>query len=492
VPRDPNDITGTGGFGPNGFVVPNQILSYTIHFENEASASAPAQVVRVTEQLDANLDWNTFQLGDFSFGGQVFAVPAGRQHYRTRLDERSALGLLVDVSADFDSVTGVLTWVFTSIDPQTLDQPGDPLAGFLPPNVMPPEGEGYVSYSVQPKSSDATATQISAQATVFFDFEAPINTPQIFNTIDAGPPTSSVTALSAMIGTTSFTISWSGQDDMGGSGIATFHVFVSDNGGPFTPFQVRTTQTSALFTGQFGHTYAFYSLATDNVGNRQPTPTAGQSRTQLVDPLLLYVTELYHTVLNRNPGANEPGAWVQFLHSGGTRGQVAKAFWESAEHRGIEVDGYYRLYLRRPADPAGSAGWVAAMVGGMTELQVQGAFLASAEYQNAHPSNGSFIDSLYANVLGRTETAAEQSAWVQFLQHGGTRSQAQQFFLSSIENDRRVVDSYYANLLHRLPDARGESGWSNLLFGGAGTFEGVAEAFLAADEFFAKAAAGTL
>jgi hypothetical protein len=98
--------------------------------------------VRVTEQLDANLYWSTFQFGDFSFGSQVFAVPTGRQHYSTRLDERSILGLFVDVSADFDSVTGMVTWVFTSIDPQTLDQPGNPLAGFLPPNVMPPQGEG--------------------------------------------------------------------------------------------------------------------------------------------------------------------------------------------------------------------------------------------------------------------------------------------------------------------------------------------------------------
>jgi RHS repeat-associated protein len=492
IPHDPNDITGTGGFGPNDFVAPIQTLSYTIHFENEASASAPAQVVRITEQLDANLDWTTFQLGNFSFGGQVFAVPTGRQHYRTRLDERPTLGLFVDVSADFDSTTGILTWVFTSIDPQTLDQPADPLAGFLPPNTMPPLGEGYVSYSVQPKSTDVTGTVINAQATVVFDTEAPINTPQFVNTIDAGPPTSSVNALPAMIGATTFTLSWSGQDDTGGSGIATFDIFVSDNGGTFTPFLTATTQTSAAFNGQFGHSYAFYSVATDNVGHRQATPTDAEATTRLVDPLLLYVTALYHAVLNRSPGPNEPTAWVQFLHSGGTRSQVAQVFWESAEHRGIEIDGYYRLYLNRSADPGGRTGWVATMVGGMTELQVQEAFLASAEYQNAHRSNSSFIDSLYANVLGRTESAAEQAAWAQFLQQGGTRNQVEQTFLSSIENDRRVVDSYYVDLLHRSADGSGESGWSNLLLDGGGTFQSVAESFLAADEFFAKAAAGAL
>ena len=36
---------------------------------------------------------------------------------------------------------------------------------------------------------------------------------------------------------------------------------------------------SALFTGQPGHTYGFYSIATDNAGNVQPTPTAAQAST---------------------------------------------------------------------------------------------------------------------------------------------------------------------------------------------------------------------
>ena len=60
------------------------------------------------------------------------------------------------------------------------------------------------------------------------------------------------------------------------------NVFVSDNGGAFTPFRTDTTQTSAVFAGQFGHTYSFFSVATDNVGHRQPTPTSAQATTQLV------------------------------------------------------------------------------------------------------------------------------------------------------------------------------------------------------------------
>jgi len=66
-------------------------------------------------------------------------------------------------------------------------------------------------------------------------------------------------------------VSWSGTDP-GGSGIATFEVFVSDNGGAFTVFQSATAASSATFTGQAGHTYGFYSVATDDDGIVEPTP----------------------------------------------------------------------------------------------------------------------------------------------------------------------------------------------------------------------------
>src|SRR5205823_5546097 len=127
----------------------------------------------------------------------------------------------------------------------------------------------------------ATGTVVTQQASIVFDTNAPLATPTAVNTIDAGAPTSSVNPLPAVSTGTSFTVSWAGSDDAGGSGIATFSIFVSDNGGPFTPFLQNTTQTSATFTGVVGHTYGFYSVATDNVGNVQPTPTAAQANTHV-------------------------------------------------------------------------------------------------------------------------------------------------------------------------------------------------------------------
>ena len=46
-----------------------------------------------------------------------------------------------------------------------------------------------------------------------------------------------------------------GQDDPGGSGIASYNVYVSDNGGPFTLWRLETTATSDTYAGVVGHTY---------------------------------------------------------------------------------------------------------------------------------------------------------------------------------------------------------------------------------------------
>jgi hypothetical protein len=283
APGDPNDISGPAGFGPNGFLPPSQTLPYTIQFENKPDATAPAQVVVVTQKLDPNLDWSTFHLGDFGFAGLDVQVPLGRNFYSTRLDLRKALGLFVDVTAGIDLNTGVATWTFTSVDPKTLDVPADILSGFLPPDQKPPEGEAFINYTIQPKATAATGTRLNAKATVIFDAGLPdqssLDTAPIFNTIDAAPPTSSVNPLPPVTSTPSFPVSWSGQDDPGGSGIAFFDVYVSTDGGPFQPFLLDTTQTSATFTGALGHTYGFYSVATDNVGNRQATPAGAQAST---------------------------------------------------------------------------------------------------------------------------------------------------------------------------------------------------------------------
>jgi hypothetical protein len=160
----------------------------------QLAGSSSGQVV-VTQHLDDDLDLSTFQLGSFGFGRMNFDIPAGRQVYTTRIDDRANTGVFVDLNAELDVPTRTVTWTFTSIDPETLTLPADPLEGFLPPDTTAPEGEGYVTYTVAPKSGRATGTTIDAQASIVFDLNAPIATDLFTNTIDAGPPASVVAPL---------------------------------------------------------------------------------------------------------------------------------------------------------------------------------------------------------------------------------------------------------------------------------------------------------
>lgn len=161
----------------------------------------------------------------------------------------------------------------------------DALAGFLPPNVVSPAGQGFVEYTVRSRGNGTTGTSIAAAAQIVFDTNEPIGTPTFINTIDAAGPSSAVTALPETTLPASFLVSWSGSDDAdstAGSGVAWFDVFVSDNGGPFAPFVTGTAELSATFMGEAGHTYTFYTIAVDGAGNREAAPAVPDTQTTLV------------------------------------------------------------------------------------------------------------------------------------------------------------------------------------------------------------------
>ncbi|MEZ6062667.1 MAG: CARDB domain-containing protein [Planctomycetaceae bacterium] len=302
VSRDPNDILGPDGFGPEQWIPASQPIEYTIRFENDAAlATAPAQVVRITQTLDSDLDPRTYRVGDFGLGDLFVDVPANRAFYTDRIDLTAEHGVFVDVVAGIDVATGEAFWEFTSIDPATGDIPADPLLGFLPPNETSPEGEGFARYSVKPRSSAVTGDVIDAEARIVFDINEPIDTPPIFHTLDADLPVSSVTALPASSVEPVFDVSWTGTDPGSGSGLAGYSIFVSVNGGPFEVWLENTTLTEASYTGEPGKTYDFFSVAYDNAGNSEPAPAVADAVTAVIGGAVLTVT-IDPTTISENGG----------------------------------------------------------------------------------------------------------------------------------------------------------------------------------------------
>ncbi len=297
---DPNDIIGPSGYGDEKWVGVNDPLPYTVRFENDPLvATAPAQVVRITQTLDSDLDARTFRLGDFGFGDLQVDVPDNRSAYQTRLDLREKFGIFVDVIAGVNVATAEVFWELRSVDPATGDVPGNPLVGLLPPNSEG-SGQGFVSYTVKAKKSAETGTRIDAQARIVFDINEPIDTPPIFNTIDARPPeavTPTVTPPTEVAA--GIPVSWAANDDSTGVGVRDYTVYVTDTTRPAVGSGVAASElapaddpvvwlrdtdaTGGVFYGLPGHTYTFTVVARDLAGN---TATAAESDpvTVLGDP----------------------------------------------------------------------------------------------------------------------------------------------------------------------------------------------------------------
>ncbi|CAD6494021.1 MAG: Periplasmic copper-binding protein (NosD) [Candidatus Argoarchaeum ethanivorans] len=285
--HDPNDKAGPAGFGDQHFVSLEEPLTYVIYFENLENATAPAQEVRVIDQLDTNIDWETFSFCDINVAGELIDIPEGSKEFSLTLQmpvepwngKPEAEEVNLNIEASFETSTGMIEWKFEGKNITTGE-----LTDFLIPNKNPPKGDGWVMFTVQPNENLQTGTKIQNKATIVFDLNPPMDTPEIFNTIDSGMPSSHVEPLLEVVSSSEFDVRWNGTDGTG-SGIKDYMVYFSKDEGPYITWLVHTTDTSAVFIGESGYTYAFYSIARDNVGHIEETPEEPDATTFIDAPI---------------------------------------------------------------------------------------------------------------------------------------------------------------------------------------------------------------
>lgn len=299
---DPNEKFGPG-FGPEGWVRADALLPYRINFENigpgsrdangdpyPTVATAPAQRVTITDELESSLDWSTFQVTEFGWGDTVVPVAPGTSHYTgTIFVTVNGQSFHVEVEAGIDFASGEVFARFQSLDPET-SLPPPVLVGFLPPEDGNGVGKGHFSYTIRSKDGLVTGTEIRNIASIRFDGNEVITTNQIdpqdasegtdpakeaLVTLDGDAPSSTIGILPAKSTGTTFTVSWSGADL--GAGIAAFDIYVSVDGGPWQLWLSRTSETSSVYTGQRGRRYGFLSVARDRIGNLQTASTLPQA-----------------------------------------------------------------------------------------------------------------------------------------------------------------------------------------------------------------------
>lgn len=135
---DPNDKA----VSPEGLIDTDELLKYTIRFQNTGTDTA--FTVILSDTLSNNLDISTFREG------------VGSHDYDLTLHGN-----------------GIMQWRFDNI--------------LLPDsNINEPASHGFVTFYIKPKDNLFGGDQISNTAAIYFDFNAPIITNTVTNTID-GP-----------------------------------------------------------------------------------------------------------------------------------------------------------------------------------------------------------------------------------------------------------------------------------------------------------------
>ncbi|MDH5639643.1 MAG: putative Ig domain-containing protein, partial [Nitrospira sp.] len=264
-------IVGPQGSGAEQFVPTGQRLPYQIRFENPATASTRPGEIRIVSAIDADLDPRTIRLGDIELGDLRVHIPSDRATFQGDFNFVQSKGFLLRVSAGVDVAQQTATWLLQAIDPETGEVMQDTTKGLLAQNNAQGAGLGSVSYSVLAGEDLATGTTITAQARVLFNTAPPADATEVTQTIDGRAPVTTLTA--TKLGTSDdYQVQWTAVDDAGGSGVRHTTVYVAEDGGGFTIWQQRTTETSGIYQGRAGHTYEFFAVSTDRAGNRELPP----------------------------------------------------------------------------------------------------------------------------------------------------------------------------------------------------------------------------
>ena len=260
---DPNDKLGPVGYGEKAFVSAQQKMDYTVRFENEEDATAPARWVRVFDTLDESLDLDTFEIKEFCLAGNLVTVGDGRSSYNQRVTI-NVMGkdVLMDVEINLDKETRQITASFMAIDPETGYMLMDVTNGLLFPNDASGRGDGHIRYSLDLLEGIETGTEVTNKAEIYFDFNDPIDTPVVSNMVDATDPLTP----SLELNTDGETITLTFAGDDLDSGVAGYNIMYSTDGDSYIAYGF-STYSELILPGASGTTYYFKVQIVDNVGN---------------------------------------------------------------------------------------------------------------------------------------------------------------------------------------------------------------------------------
>ncbi len=285
---DPNYKSGSGNFTSDNYTNGYTPLTYQVHFENLSSATAPASFVTVTDVIDTS----KFDMTSFTFKSYGFADFNKKVNLKTNLftqdvNMNPVKNVVVRTIGELNE-NGLLDWKMLTYTADTMNEISNPFLGFLDPNVVAPEGEGYIEFSVLPKPTLSNGDVINNEASITFDFNAPIITNTWSNKIDKVNPSSNVEPLPAVTNDSVINIIVTRND--ANSGVLDYELYLSENNGPWKVRRYLTADT-IKFAGNHGSTYRFYSVARDRVLNIENVPASHDASTTLDTTRTVYYAD---------------------------------------------------------------------------------------------------------------------------------------------------------------------------------------------------------
>src|SRR5262249_38480111 len=158
------------GVGAANYVAASAPLSYRVNFENIAGATLAARTVLVDVPLDTTLvSAAESSLQSLVVGSTpMHIIGSSGLEFFGEGPAPSDARMGIPISGDLIQGGTVLRITYTTIDAATGMPPSDSLAGFLPRNASPPEGEGYVLFRLGRRRAQ-TGTNRAQSATIIFD-----------------------------------------------------------------------------------------------------------------------------------------------------------------------------------------------------------------------------------------------------------------------------------------------------------------------------------
>ncbi len=264
---------------------------------------------------------------------------------------------------------------------------------------------------------------------------------------------------------------------------------LQDNGG-LTPTMALLAGSPAINAGT-----ATGAPATDQRGAlRLPDPNIDSGAYESGGPYTSYVNLLYFDLLGRPADQAGLAGWASSLAAGTlSYYQVAWDVWHSGEQYQRAVGQFYQTYLHRAGNPQEVAAWVGVLESGaLSETDVALLFVTSPEYNASHPTNQSYVEGLYNDLLNRNGayTPAEVAVWTTPLDQGTlSRPMVAADFLNSTEALSDGFTFNYTNWLNRQESLVELQGWLAAIAPNALNGATVATLFLSCPEYLTLAGA---